>query len=150
MSPEPKPVTGNEVLSPTEPGGALAEFYRAFNNRDLTLMERNWEQSGDSVMDNPIGGITRGWPEIRRVYERIFGGKARVNVEFYDYTIVSGADMFVAIGRERGSLIAGGETLAVAFRTSRIFRKSAGRWHQVHHHGSSEDAAMLAEYKRRL
>jgi hypothetical protein len=37
----------------------LAEFYRAFNTRDLALMERNWISSDEASMDNPLGGSTR-------------------------------------------------------------------------------------------
>jgi len=82
------PITGYEDRDdPQEPVGALAEFYRAFNGRDLALMERNWDSSDEASMDNPLGGIRRGWNEIRKVYERIFSGKATVKVEFYDYVI---------------------------------------------------------------
>ncbi len=38
-------------------------------------------------MANPLGGVHRGWPAIREVYERIFTGPAQVYVEFYDYTL---------------------------------------------------------------
>jgi hypothetical protein len=76
----PTPITGHETASdPRESLTTLAEFYRAFNTGDLGLMERNWDSAGDVVMDNPLGGITRGWPAIREVYTRIFGGPARVS-----------------------------------------------------------------------
>ena len=41
--------------------------------------------SAEIVMDNPLGGIKRGWHEVRSVYERLFSGPARVLVEFHDY-----------------------------------------------------------------
>ena len=52
-------------------------------------------------MDNPLGGIKRGWDEIKAVYELIFSGPAQVSVEFYDYTLHQSQDMFYAVGRER-------------------------------------------------
>jgi len=55
-------------------------------------------------MDNPVGGIARGWHAIRAIYERLFAGSGR--------------------------LCAG------------------GRRHQVHHHGSIEDPALLAAYRQ--
>jgi uncharacterized protein (DUF1330 family)/ketosteroid isomerase-like protein len=146
------PVTGSEAAPPTTPLGALAEFYRAFNGRDLALMEQNWDPSPEAVMDNPLGGILRGWPAIREVYQRLFSGGARVTVEFFDYTLHGADDVFWAIGRERGMLQqAGRPDLPLLIRTSRLFRRGGdGRWRQAHHHGSIDDPKLLAEYQARV
>jgi ketosteroid isomerase-like protein len=143
-----KPIDGSSVQEPTEPRGALGEFYRAFNGRDLALMQSNWEQSDDAVMNNPLGGIKRGWPEIRSVYERIFAGRAKVQVEFFDYSLHETGDVFWAIGRERGTVRRGELQLELNIRTSRLFRRDdSGRWRQVHHHGSIDDPQLLADYQ---
>jgi ketosteroid isomerase-like protein len=144
------PITGREADSdPTTPHGALVAFYRAFNSRDLRLMERNWQQSAESVMNNPIGGIKRGWPEISAVYARIFGARGKVEVEFHDYTLHVADDVFWAIGRERGRYEGDGTALTLAFRTTRLFRRDRDRrWLQVHHHGSIEDPQLLAAYQQ--
>ena len=144
------PITGREDQGGRDrPAEALAQFYAAFNGRDLALVEAVWETSAEAVMDNPVGGISRGWPEIRAVYERLFAGPIRVTVEFWDYTIVEEARVFAAIGRERGQLIpqdAG--PLDVAFRTTRLFRRDAqGAWRLLHHHGSIEDPRLLQAYQ---
>lgn len=150
MIPVQLAITGNEdLVDRSEPLHALAEFYRAFNTRDLALMRQNWDNSPDAVMDNPLGGIKRGWNEIRSVYERIFAGRAQVEVEFWDYTLHEFGDIFVAVGRERGTFSLGGTSLDLAIRTTRIFRRTPeGRWRQVHHHGSFEDPALLAAYQQ--
>lgn len=146
--PEQRPITGQE-----DAGGlpdtlaALAAFYRAFNARDLALMSQNWAQAEDVAMDNPLGGITRGWEAIRGVYERIFGGPAEVRVEFFDYTLHETSEMFYAVGRERGYLRTDGMMIPLAIRTSRIFRRVAGQWRQVHHHGSMDDTVLLNRYQ---
>lgn len=98
-------------------------------------------------MYNPLGGIKRGWSEIRSVYERIFSGEARVTVEFYDYTIHRFGGVFYAVGRERGQLWRGEFTLSLAIRTTRFFRLAEGRWRQIHHHGSIDDPKLLARYQ---
>lgn len=142
------PITGREDLGDlNEPVQALAQFYGAFNNRDLALMAENWEDSEEVAMDNPLGGIKRGWAEIRSVYERIFTGTARVQVEFHDYTIHVIGEMFYAVGRERGAFAKGGKKLDLAIRTTRIFRRGGGRWRQVHHHGSIDDPSLLGAYQ---
>ncbi len=144
-----EPITGREAPGDTAgPVQALAQFYRAFNTCDLELMAENWDNSDDSAMDNPLGGIKRGWPAIRSVYERLFNGDARVVVEFHDYTLHLCGDMFYAVGRERGVLETSTTKLDLAIRTSRLFRKIGGRWRQVHHHGSIDDPQLLAAYQR--
>jgi hypothetical protein len=67
-------ITGSEPQSNlAEPLQALAQFYRALNARDMSLMEQNWDNTDQAAMDNPLGGIKRGWAEIKPVYERLFG-----------------------------------------------------------------------------
>lgn len=144
-----EPITGRETIAdPGEPVYALAQFYRAFNTRDLALMAENWASADDIAMDNPLGGIARGWPAVRAIYERLFTGRARVAVGFHEYTLHRSDDMFYAVGRERGVLETPETTLALAIRTSRVFRRIAGRWRQVHHHGSIDDPRLLDAYQR--
>lgn len=148
MYPIQEPITGKEnqgdLLSPYQ---ALVQFYCAFNSRNMQMMSENWAQTDEIAMDNPLGGIKRGWTEIQPVYERIFNGPAEVYVEYYDYTIHETAEMFYAVGRESGYFRLDGEEIKLAIRTSRIFRKINGRWRQVHHHGSIEDPQLLARYQ---
>ncbi len=148
-SPEQRPITGSEVVADTTtPYAALVQFYRAFNDRDMAEMAQNWEQSPDIAMDNPLGGIKRGWNEIKDVYARIFGGPAKVYVEYYDYTIHVQGALFYAVGRERGRFEKNGETIELAIRTSRIFRDTPDGWRQIHHHGSIETPALLERYQQ--
>jgi ketosteroid isomerase-like protein len=134
-------------LADGTPEAALQQFYAAFNGRDLALMEENWAQTDEIALDNPLGGIRRGWAEIRPLYERVFSGEAVVYVEFHNYTLHVGQDLFYAVGRERGHFRKGDTELALAIRTSRVFRQFSGCWKQVHHHGSIEDPELLARYQ---
>lgn len=143
------PITGKECLASSHsPLYALVGFYSAFNTRDLGAMNRNWTQTEEAVMANPLGGVKRGWSAIREVYERIFNGPTRVYVEFYDYTLHESDSLFYAIGRERGYFERDGRRIDLAIRTSRVFRKLDGRWQQVHHHGSMEDPVLLDRYQK--
>ena len=149
MNIEQTPITGKErTQDVAEPIRALSNFYEAFNHRDLARMATVWAQTEEIAMDNPVGGITRGWNEIQAVYERIFNGRANVYVEFYDYTIHQQSDMFYAVGRERGEVRMGETVIHVVFRTSRIFQLMDGHWRQVHHHGSIEEPELLARYQQ--
>lgn len=131
----------------TEHLAALEQFYCAFNTRDLRLMERNWLTSDEVVMSNPLGGVLRGWPEIRTLYEQIFNSAARVHIEFHDYSVHIVGSMFYAVGRERGFVSIGTRKHGLAIRTTRLFRLETSQWRQIHHHGSIEDPDMLRAYQ---
>jgi len=53
-SPIQTPVTGGEETSDQRQAAhALAQFYRALNSRDLRLMQENWANSAEAVIDVP-------------------------------------------------------------------------------------------------
>jgi len=126
---------------------ALIDFYKAFNNQNMTLMSDNWLHSSSSIMSNPLGGVKHGWDEIESVYKNIFYGNVRVFVEFYDFEIVESESMFFAAGRERGHLTVNGKSIDLKIRTSRIFNKHNNKWKQIHHHGSIDEPDLLASYQ---
>ena len=78
------------------------------------------------------------------MYEAVLKSPADVHVEFWDYTIHRAGHVFWAVGRERGTYHDGETVKNLNVRTSRIFH---GRWRQMHHHRSIEDAALLGEYQ---
>lgn len=142
------PITGTETIAKdAKPYVALVQFYQAFNSGNRKQMASNWINGEDASMSNPLGGVRRGWNEIQEVYDRIFNGPAEVYVEFYDYSIHQSGVMFCAVGRERGHLRINGKELKLAIRTSRFYRLECGAWKQVHHHGSIDEPALLAEYQ---
>jgi len=146
-----KIITGQESTADVSSSlGVLSEFYKAFNSYDYELMASNWLNSGDASMSNPLGDIKRGWTQIKKVYEIIFSGPAKVYVEFYDYKIFSGENFFQAVGREQGHLRIANDIIDLRIRTSRTFIINGGRYKQLHHHGSIEDPELLASYQTAL
>jgi hypothetical protein len=103
------------------------------------MIDENFAHSEEVAIDNPFGGIRRGADEPHKMYEGVFKSPADVHVEFWDYTIRRAGDAFWAVGRERGTYH--------NIRTTRIFQLIDGRWRQMHHHGSIEDAKLLADYQ---
>ena len=145
----PTEVSGGETKrGDGGPLDALIEFYRAFNAGDLAGLEAVWLAGSEPSMDNPIGGIRRGWEQIADGYSKLFKGPATVHVTFHDFTSQGGGDWHLFVGRERGTCRTASETLDVAFRTTRWFVHRNGAWRQLHHHGSVEDPKMLADYQR--
>lgn len=122
-----EPISGKEQKESLTPQmRALSEFYQALNGRDMDLMAQNWVQTDEAVMDNPVGGIKRGWNAIREVYELVFGGAGTFWFEFYDYSYHESDEIFYVVGRERGEYRAGEVVLKMAIRTSRVFDSSTG------------------------
>ncbi|UWU75505.1 nuclear transport factor 2 family protein [Bradyrhizobium huanghuaihaiense] len=141
-------ITGHEVQSGRgDPLDALIAFYKAFNARDLEGLAANWEQGDALSMDNPMGGIRRGWRSISEGYLKLFGGPAIVQVTFHDFTSQGGDDWHLFVGREVGTCMTTDLKMDVRFRTTRWFTRRGGAWRQLHHHGSIEEPGMLAAYQ---
>jgi hypothetical protein len=148
QSPAAEPITGKEPnIDPTEPFGALADFYRAFNSRNFQLVEFNWSDCDDVSMDIPLVGTRNGWTRIGRIYRELFRGTNIVTLELHDYSIHEVGETFLAVGRERGCLLNDAIVLDLTIRSSRWFRQTHGRWRQYHHHGSIDDANLLSRLK---
>lgn len=149
MSVTPTEISGTERIDdPTSPLAALSGFYRAFNAGDLEGLANNWLDGDEPSMSNPIGGIRRSWPEIRAGYAKLFGGPARVRVTFHDFTSHGDDRAHLFVGREKGVCESPSGTLALRIRTTRWFVRKDGVWRQLHHHGSIEEPALLADYQR--
>lgn len=130
------------------PLDALIEFYAAFNTGDMAALEAIWFAGEAPSMDNPIGGIRRGWGQISEGYKKLFEARAKVQVTFHDFTSQGGDEWHLFVGRERGFCRTPDEKLELAFRTTRWFIRKDGAWRQLHHHGSVEDPKLLADYQR--
>lgn len=148
MRPKQKSITGKEQQDNSLlPYQALVQFYYAFNNRNIDAMAENWAHTDEVSMDNPLGGIKRGWHEIQPMYDKIFSSPAEVYVEYYDYTIHETGKIFFAVGKERGYFRLAGKEIKLSIRTTRIFKKIDQKWRQIHHHGSIENPESLAAYQ---
>lgn len=145
-----KAISGNEIEFYSLEEKALSKFYKAFNTQNMALMKQSWLNTDEISMDNPIGGIRRGWKEIGNGYNKIFDQKIKVFVEFYEYNIHTTENMFFATGRERGYFKTDNVEIPLAIRTSRIFIKLNDEWKQIHHHGSIDDPELLKNYQKAI
>ena len=147
-----KTINGSEDLQDVDDNRlrSLITFHAAFNQRNLQLMRDIWLNSDEASMNNPAGGIMRGWKNIEAVYNRIFNGGSEVFVEFYDFTMHSTERMFLVTGRERGFFGTADIKIDLSIRTSRVFVREENGWKQLHHHGSIDDPALLKSYQSSL
>jgi hypothetical protein len=127
---------------------ALESFYFVFNNPSVNGMELLWLDDPLVQMNNPVGGVLRGASSLRELYQRVFAGRVRVWVEFYDIVLYHGGPVAVFCGRERGEYVIEGRVMPLSIRTSRVFAWSESTgWKLVHHHGSIDDPRMLMDYQ---
>src|ERR1700730_2846108 len=144
----PAEITGREA--PARDGSALdalLDFYRDFNTFDMEALAANWAEGDAPSMDNPIGGIRRGWPAIEEGYAKLFGGPATVRVAFHDFTAQGNNDYHLFVGRETGFCETPAARIGLRIRTPRGLIKTRGAWRLVHHHGSIDEPALLADYQ---
>lgn len=87
---------------------------------------------------------------IREGYTKLFDGPASIRVEFFDFTSQGGDDHHLFVGRERGICKTPSAGIELRIRTSRWFVRIEGQWRQLHHHGSIEEPALLADDQRAM
>ncbi len=128
----------------------MESFYFAFNNKNLDVLGKVWANHQIIQLNNPLGGILRGYESIAALYGQVFTGVASVWVELSDIVEFQTEDMIVFAGREAGEFTKNNRTLPLSIRTSRVvqwFGSDIG-WKQVHHHGSIDDSRLLDEYQQ--
>ncbi|QUQ64519.1 YybH family protein [Kutzneria sp. CA-103260] len=130
---------------------ALESFYYALNRRDLEALTAVWSQDELAQLNNPVGGILRSGAAVTDLYRRIFAGDLCLTVTFGDAATYWWPEAVVFAGREVGQYHDhDGAVVPLTIRTTRVFgyQREAGRWLQVHHHGSIDQAEQLAQYQK--
>lgn len=130
----------------------LESFYYAFNHRNMDVFSQIWANDELIQLNNPLGGILRGYEQIASLYQRIFTGPASVWVELSDIVEYQSNDMVTFAGREHGEFRSAEISIPLSIRTSRTVQwlGSDVGWKQTHHHGSIDDPKLLAEYQRAI
>lgn len=128
---------------------ALETFYYALNNADLDRLSAIWPDDALAQLNNPVGGILRSGSAIADLYRGIFASGMDVQVTFTDAATYHAPATAVFAGRELGSYVnASGQRASIQIRTTRLFgwAQDVG-WRQLHHHGSIDEPAALADYQ---
>ena len=156
------PQTSSALERSKNPGiagavAALQTFYYALNHRDLPALTAVWADHDLVQLNNPVGGLLRSKPSVEDLYRRVFASDIGLQVTFTDAVTYAWADAVVFAGRELASYLGVGDAgaaevrpeVALTIRTTRVFGYSekAGRWLQVHHHGSIDSPTALQRYR---
>jgi ketosteroid isomerase-like protein len=112
---------------------ANAQFYEAFEQRDLDSMSALWERTPRVVCTHPGWSTLRGWPHVQASFFAMFDAPGTLQFVLTDAAAhISGDTGWVTLdenllGDQAGSTIA---ALNV------FVRDHADRWRLVAHHGS--------------
>jgi hypothetical protein len=56
----------------------MVQTHQPDNAFDVKALAANWADGEAPSMDNPIGGIRRGWPVVKEGYAKLLSGAATV------------------------------------------------------------------------
>ncbi|MGH9226115.1 MAG: nuclear transport factor 2 family protein [Acidimicrobiales bacterium] len=123
---------------------ANADFYNAFEARDLDAMSRLWEHTADVVCTHPGWATLRGWPKVSASFFALFQNAEHLQfILTNEQAEVRGEVGWVTV--DENILDADGATTVAALNV--FARDPEGQWQMVAHHGSPVTAS--AEAPRR-
>lgn len=117
---------------------ASTEFYAALNRMlagDASSLGAIWSHSSTVTALHPIGDWHVGWEDVRTSFEKVAKASTGGQVAMTDQLIRVGEDMAYEVGVEHAQFSIAGEPLTVNSRVTNIYRREAGAWKIVHHHG---------------
>ncbi|HZS39093.1 MAG TPA: nuclear transport factor 2 family protein [Polyangia bacterium] len=108
------------------------EFYRAFEALAEDRMDAAWAHDGAVTCAHPGWPLAVGWSEVRESWRTIFANTADIRFTIEDERIDVRGELAWIVCTER--IASGGAEGAVL--ATNVFRREAGAWKLVHHHGS--------------
>lgn len=117
---------------------ASKRFYAALTrmlNGDASALTGIWSHAPTVTTMHPIGGRQVGWDQVRGSFERVAQVSSRGHVELIDQFIQVAGETAYELGIEQGQFWLYGQLATVDARATNIYRREAGAWKIVHHHG---------------
>ncbi len=117
---------------------ASRRFYDALNgmaNGKTRTFDDIWSQDANVTTMHPIAGRQIGWDAVKDSFEQFAQIASRGTVVLKDQVIRISGDMAYETGIEQGSVMLAGERADFNHRVTNIYRRDAGGWKIVHHHG---------------
>ena len=126
------------MTSEDEVRAASEEFYASLNRMlggDASSLGDIWSHSSTVTTMHPIGGREIGWEQVKQSFEQVAQKSTGGQVELTDQLIRIAGDVAYELGVEHAQFSIAGEPLSLNSRITNIYRREAGDWKIVHHHG---------------
>ncbi len=117
---------------------ASRKFYDALNRMasgKTRGFDDVWSQDPNVTTMHPIAGRQIGWEAVRDSFDRFAQIASRGTVVLKDQVVRVNGDSAYELGVEQGSVTLAGERADFEHRVTNIYRRDAGGWKIVHHHG---------------
>ena len=101
-------------------------FYRAFNQRDMALMESLWASTGDVTCIHPGWNALEGRERVLDSWRSILGNPSQTRIVTGGATVTFMGETAIVLCRE---LVAGSPLIA-----TNIFVREDEAWKLMHHH----------------
>lgn len=125
---------------------ASEQFYAALNSMlggDTGPMANVWQHSPDATTMHPIGGREVGWDAVKVSFDQFAGASSPGgHVRLDDQRLQVIGDLAYELGTERGKVALAGHDIAIDSHITNIYRRDAGTWKMVHHHGDVSEAVL--------
>ena len=122
---------------------ANAEFYAAFESRDLDRMAEVWERSDRATVTHPGWPTLHGWARVAASWEAIFANTPYIQFVLTDESVTVHGDAAWVTLDENILQATGGpgtgadeELSGSRIATTNVFARAGGDWRLVVHHGS--------------
>jgi len=102
---------------------------------DASSLGDIWSHDPTVSTMHPIGGREIGWEQVRASFEQVARSSTGGRVELTDQLIRIAGEFAYELGVERAEFSISGEPLSLNSRVTNIYRRQAGNWKVVHHHG---------------
>jgi ketosteroid isomerase-like protein len=116
------------------------QFYHAFENLSIEMMERLWKHVDNAVCIHPGWDLFIGWLAIRESWITIFSNTEMIRfiltntkVRIFDNNRIA-----VVVCLENIETSANGQVIKIGVIATNVFeRNELNQWLLIHHHGSS-------------
>ncbi len=112
------------------------QFYRAFENLDVGLMDSMWAHQEYVTCIHPGWSIRVGWPAVRDSWVVIFNNTFSMEFELTELQVQVAADIAWVICTENISSRVGESPQNSRVVATNLFERIGEEWKIIHHHGS--------------
>ena len=111
-------------------------FYRAFEKRNLEMMEAVWSQGVDCLCAHPARLPLKGWPDIEESWRKIIGHVDYIEIETEIISVEVNGDLAYVVVVESVLQVVKRRRVEAQSLATNVFERMGGQWFLVHHHGS--------------
>ncbi len=112
------------------------QFYRAFENLDVGLMDSMWAHQEYVTCIHPGWSIRVGWPAVRDSWVVIFNNTFSMEFELTELQVQVAADIAWVICTENIASRVGEAPQNSRVVATNLFERIGDEWKIIHHHGS--------------